>query len=952
MANLLSKITTPDNTQYTLKDGTLTAGTGINISDNNASTGARTITNTGVRAISTGSANGTISVNTNGQSADVTVKGLGTAAYTNSEDYATADHKHDYLPLSGGTLSGNVNRYYGSASTNPMFKLVSNNQDAIFFDIGHGSSATATPSSDYQLKYVGTGSDPNNTLVLTGKNGSTITEILKTNQTGTSATFIGNSATATNFKDDTKVTLTGVVTGEATSKRGWTIPTNIADGQITNAMLEGKIANGKLVNSAVTIAGKSISLGGSLSAANLVTALGLSSAMRYQGSLTELPAATNADTYAAYDAGDVVTISSDGKEYVYNKGENAAGSSWVELGGESAYKKIQQAVPDPGANGTSTSFIKTIEQDTEGVITAQKASLPTASTSTAGIMKVGTGLSASSGTVSVTYGNAANTACQGNDTRLSNARTPTSHAHGNIANGGTMTAEGSIEPGDKLVIVDTSDSNKLTGSTITFVANGTKFLRDDGTWQPVITTHRTYTSFTGKPTANATPGFGQTFTISQISQSTTGQVSGTDRTVTIPALPEASTSTAGIIKIGTSKDDAAAGNHNHDSTYVNVSGDTMTGDLSFTKVTSTEYPANSKAIRWSGDNDAAAIYYRQTGSNAGDLILETSDDSNERIIFRHTKEGVTGKYDGVIVSPYNATITPSLTNKGSIGTSSVKWNAMYATTFNGDLNGNADTATSADTAASATTASKLSNTSAIGGTDHPVYFTNGGVPAKTTYRMAGTNATATTALAITDNLDTGIWYVNGTNSSSLYSQTDGAAYVNKYSDSWIHEIYGDYRTGHIAVRGKNNGTWKSWYKVLDSGNYEDFAIPKSIGTSAGDIIYWSSSGTPARLAKGSNGQVLKINSSGVPAWAADNNDNNYVSQSGSTTANWRKVLLHYKDDAASTTAVTSSTNVVYSAVGVSVQPSTGTIRTNAYNVADHVTLQYNSTDASLDFVFA
>lgn len=45
---------------------------------------------------------------------------------------------------------------------------------------------------------------------------------------------------------------------------------------------------------------------------------------------------------------------------------------------------------------------------------------------------------------------------------------------------------------------------------------------------------RTYTSFTGKPTANQTPAFGATFTISQVKQSTTGQVSGTDRTIKIP----------------------------------------------------------------------------------------------------------------------------------------------------------------------------------------------------------------------------------------------------------------------------------------------------------------------------------------------------------------------------------------------------------------------------------
>jgi hypothetical protein len=97
--------------------------------------------------------------------------------------------------------------------------------------------------------------------------------------------------------------------------------------------------------------------------------------------------------------------------------------------------------------------------------------------------------------------------------------------------------------------------------------------------------------------------------------------------------------------------------------------------------------------------------------------------------------------------------------------------------------------------------------------------------------MAGTNATATTGITYSGNLDTGIWYVNGIaavdNPATPGSTSDGAMYTNKYSDSWIHEIYGDYRTGQIALRGKNNGTWQSWRKVLDSGNFSDYT-PKHI----------------------------------------------------------------------------------------------------------------------------
>ena len=61
-------------------DTTYTAGTGISISDT-------IINNSGVRSVSTGETNGTISINTNGTSAEVAVKGLGSAAYTPSTDY-------------------------------------------------------------------------------------------------------------------------------------------------------------------------------------------------------------------------------------------------------------------------------------------------------------------------------------------------------------------------------------------------------------------------------------------------------------------------------------------------------------------------------------------------------------------------------------------------------------------------------------------------------------------------------------------------------------------------------------------------------------------------------------------------------------------------------------------------------------------------------------------------
>lgn len=61
---------------------------------------------------------------------------------------------------------------------------------------------------------------------------------------------------------------------------------------------------------------------------------------------------------------------------------------------------------------------------------------------------------------------------------------------------------------------------------------------------------------------------------------------------------------------------------------------------------------------------------------------------------------------------------------------------------------------------------------------------------------------------------------------------DGALYRQAYSTSWVHQIYGDYRTGQIAVRGKNNGAWQNWRRVLDESNYKTFCTPANIGAAA------------------------------------------------------------------------------------------------------------------------
>ncbi|CAB4130344.1 Regulator of chromosome condensation, RCC1 [uncultured Caudovirales phage] len=73
-----------------------------------------------------------------------------------------------------------------------------------------------------------------------------------------------------------------------------------------------------------------------------------------------------------------------------------------------------------------------------------------------------------------------------------------------------------------------------------------------------------------------------------------------------------------------------------------------------------------------------------------------------------------------------------------------------------------------------------------------------------------------------------IGYQNGL---SVLGQSDGALYSSAYSSEWVHQIAGDFRSGQIAVRGKNSGSWQPWRIVLDSSNYNNY-VPTVTGSNA------------------------------------------------------------------------------------------------------------------------
>lgn len=128
--------------------------------------------------------------------------------------------------------------------------------------------------------------------------------------------------------------------------------------------------------------------------------------------------------------GDVYNVTDTGANYVATATTPTWGklSKTVDLSGYATTAAMNSAlgnkVDKVSGKSLSTNDYTTAEKNKLAGIaaSANNYSLPAATSSVLGGVKTSTGITNSSGTISVTYGTAAGTACQGNDSRLSNSR--------------------------------------------------------------------------------------------------------------------------------------------------------------------------------------------------------------------------------------------------------------------------------------------------------------------------------------------------------------------------------------------------------------------------------------------------------------------------------------------------------------------------------------------------
>ena len=233
----------------------------------------------------------------------------------------------------------------------------------------------------------------------------------------------------------------------------------------------------------------------------------------------------------------------------------------------SGYKPIQTAVSSPTASSTATAFIDTISQNTNGVITATKKTLPTASATVAGITKVG----ASGGAAAYSHNHATSIATSTDTNQITLAfGTKYSISAGGTSYVFTMPKNPNT---DTTYTFESGDGNgqiKVTSSTgdvydVKVSGLGSAAFTDGSEYAPVGHVHTGYATSshthatsiaTSTDTNKITLAFGTKYSIS------TG---GTSYVFTMPSLPTATSSVAGIATLG-----ASGGSATYDHTHGSI----------------------------------------------------------------------------------------------------------------------------------------------------------------------------------------------------------------------------------------------------------------------------------------------------------------------------------------------------------------------------------------------
>ena len=380
-----------------------------------------------------------------------------------------------------------------------------------------------------------------------------------------------------------------------------------------------------------------------------------------------------------------------------------------------------------------------------------------------------------------------------------------------------------------------------------------------------ILTAGNYTSYTVTKTGGGASG---TWGINISGNAATATTWQTSRTLTIGSTGK---SVNGSANVSWTLDEIGVySKTTSDSRFVNATGDTMTGTLTLKGSTSENMTfANNvhPALRFDNSDSSQNVAFIFTDydtyrSPAGIKLIgnqgsEWFEAAGEMYASGGKKVLHAGNYTDYTVTKTGSGASGSwgISITGNAATAT-KWQTTRTFTIGA-------TGKSVDGGANVTwTLAEIIGSAAKGSVAVPVYWT-GSTFATVQATFGNSSSGEHNANNIKSN---GMWYYssNGPATSIGASTTDGALYSQAYSTSWAGQIAQDYRNGGLYVRGLNNGTWQSWYTVLDSRNYTTYTVKKD-GTGASGTWGISISGnaaTATSAGKWTTARTITIGSTG------------------------------------------------------------------------------------------
>ena len=205
-----------------------------------------------------------------------------------------------------------------------------------------------------------------------------------------------------------------------------------------------------------------------------------------------------------------------------------------------------------------------------------------------------------------------------------------------------------------------------------------------------------------------------------------------------------------------------------------------------------------------------------------------------------THQDISGKQDTLVSGTNIKTINnESILGSGNITISASGCLPLTGGTLSGNLDVNAEVSADSISVGGASVTNNLQVNTINGvtvGSDPKFTDTN------TTYNFSGTtfySGNSETAEHNANNaVKNGNYYYtsNGPATSLGATSTDGALYVQSYSDVWVGQIAQDYRNGHLYVRGKNGSSWQAW-KTVPTATFSTTDLTAGSSTLATGQIY-------------------------------------------------------------------------------------------------------------------